>query len=109
MGNFNSINFKDACAMIKNKEFELILDVRTYKEWKLGHYPTAINIPLNELSNELEFDFNKIYPNKNIYILIYCKNGNRAGKAYNFLKYHGYHNVFFLGYGGYKDLIETTN
>lgn len=109
MGNFNSINLKDAREMIKNKQFELILDVRTSKEWKEGHYPSAINIPLNELANELEFDFGRIYPNKNMYILIYCKSGNRASKAYNILQSRGYKNVFFLGNGGYKDLIITTS
>lgn len=62
----------------------VILDVRTRDEAAAGKYPTAINIPLDEIakrSSELPRD-KKIYA--------YCSTGARAEMAYKELKKSGF-------------------
>jgi hypothetical protein len=63
------INPSVAKKMIQNKEFELILDVRTNLERQtLGYYPGSVHIQSADLKNQMHRDF----PNKNIHILAYC-------------------------------------
>jgi rhodanese-related sulfurtransferase len=67
----------------------VILDVRTPEEFSYGHFPNAINIPVDNLSSRYtEID-------KNRSILTQCKTGVRAEMAYTILKEKGY-NVKYL-------------
>lgn len=66
-----------------------VLDVRTQQEFDNGHYSNASHIPYDELSGrESEFSFEK-----NDLIVVYCRSGNRAGKAKATLQQMGYANV----------------
>lgn len=66
----------------------LILDVRTKGEYKGGHIKGSVNIPLDELKNNLQriSDKNKI-------IITCCASGGRSGSACSILKSLGYTNV----------------
>ena len=55
-----------------------ILDVRTAKEFAAGHAPGAVHIPLQELQERL----GEVPPAP---LLILCRSGIRAGKAYDLL------------------------
>lgn len=109
MGNSNSLNPLEAKKMIGNQYgnqyeknmFEVILDVRTDIEWNEGHYPNAIHIQIDSVEKK----FTKTYPNKDTKVLIYCKSGMRAGKAYQILNSLGYTNVYFLNGSGYTSLM----
>lgn len=100
MGNSNSIDSVKAKEMITNREFDVILDVRSKEEWDEGHYPTAIHIPVDNVVKK----FPSKYPDFNTRILIYCRSGMRASRASNELSSLGYSKIKVLE-GGYNNLL----
>ncbi len=75
----------------------LIVDVRTPAEFNNGHYKDAINIPLADIENSFA-----MFGDRNRLIVVYCRTGNRSGKAKAILEKHGYKNV--INGGGLKDM-----
>ena len=61
-----------------------ILDVRTPEEFSGGHFPNAINIPLNKLPQRLGEIKELKQP-----IVAYCRSGNRSAMAKSILKSAG--------------------
>lgn len=70
----------------------VIIDVRTAEEFRQGHIPNAINIPLSEIINNP----NTLEPSKDKPIILYCRSGYRAGKASKILLKNGYQNLRHL-------------
>ena len=93
------ITSETAKDKINKNEIDYIIDVRTNREWQMGHYNTAIHIPLDELDIEemLPDDF------KEKTILIYCRTGRRARQGYNILKGMGAKKVYYIN-DSYKSL-----
>jgi phage shock protein E len=56
----------------------LILDVRTAEEFKSGHVPGAILVPVDELPDRLDI-LREIKKEREI--VVYCESGTRAQKA----------------------------
>ena len=78
-----------------------LIDVRTPEEFKSGYLEDAINIEwqnIKDLNKEIKKD-DKIY--------LYCRSGNRSGKATDILINLGYKNVKNIG--GLKDASERLN
>ena len=73
----------------ENKVAPVIIDVRTIAEWDQGHYPLAEHI---EWQNIVE-GVKALGVPKNTSIILYCRSGNRAGKAMRLLQSEGYSNV----------------
>ncbi len=73
----------------EKKVAPVIIDVRTIAEWDLGHHPQAEHI---EWQNILE-GVKALGVQKNTSIILYCRSGNRAGKAMRLLQAEGYTNV----------------
>lgn len=71
----------------------LIIDVRTPEEFKQGHIASAINIPLQILSDSLGSKNIK----KDTKIVLYCQSGVRSKKAAEILDKLGYANVHTMG------------
>ena len=67
---------------IINENNYIIVDVRTPDEYNEGHLKDAINIPVDEIEENI-FDKTKT-------ILVYCRSGNRSKTAYNSLTKMGY-------------------
>jgi rhodanese-related sulfurtransferase len=67
----------------------IFLDVRTAREFKMGHIPRAIHIE----RGLLEFKINNQIPDKNAQIVTYCKVGGRGSLAAHTLVRMGYTNV----------------
>jgi rhodanese-related sulfurtransferase len=66
----------------------ILIDVRTPEEWKgeSGHLRNALLIPLADLSERLpELEQYRSRP-----IVVYCRSGNRSGKAAKILIDHGF-------------------
>jgi len=84
-----------------NDVYSVIIDVRTKQEWDSGHIEGATHIPLKNLSNKID-EFTKDY---NEEILLYCRSGNRSGKAKKLLDEIGYTNTKNLG--GIKNVNEN--
>ena len=71
----------------------LVVDVRDAGEYRGGHLPKAVNIPLGDLQNSLPGRVK----DKNQVLLLHCLSGTRSGIAKRQLKGMGYANVFNLG------------
>ena len=64
-----------------------MVDVRTAAEFSEGSIPGAVNIPLNEVEARVkEFEGKPS-------VIVFCKSGNRSGKAKAILEDHGIKNV----------------
>ena len=72
-----------------NEGGHIFLDVRTAREYKMGHIPGAIHIN----RGLLEFTINNQVPDKNARIVAYCKVGGRGSLAAYTLVRMGYKNI----------------
>ena len=92
----------DSRAVVKEwiDKGALIVDVRTPEEFTAGHYEGSVNIPLGELESKID-----LFGDKENHIVVYCRTGNRSGKAEDILKKNGYKNV--INGGGLKDMKVT--
>jgi phage shock protein E len=79
---FSSAPKIDYSDIIKNGG--QIIDVRSKAEFQSGHIKGAVNIPLDQLSRQM----NKI--NKEKPVITCCASGMRSGSAKNILRAHGY-------------------
>ena len=84
---FNVKNISPNEVKTKLSDFKLskkigIIDVRTKKEYDLGHIENSICIPLSHLNNNIDkiktFNFDEIYT--------ICLSGSRSAQAVNILK-----------------------
>jgi len=67
----------------------IIVDVRTSEEYNVEHLSGAINIPYDEIDENVKLDKSKT-------IYVYCRSGARSEVAFNTLKNLGY-KVYDLG------------
>lgn len=89
-----SVNVWDAVRMI-NHESAIVVDVCDPPEFKTGHIPNAINIPLNGLVGRIkELDKHKSKP-----IVLSCRGGNRSNRGAVILRKHGFEKVYMLAGG----------
>ena len=68
-----------------------VVDVRTQDEWNSGHLEGALHIEWQDIL-QLSSDINK---DEKIYL--YCRSGNRSGKATKILEDAGFLNVINAG------------
>lgn len=78
--------------LIKNGEAVLI-DVRTYDEFKVNHLAGAINLDYETIDKTVE----EKVSDKDTKIIVYCRSGRRSAIAKSTLESLGYTNVFDLG------------
>lgn len=71
------------------KQGAIILDVRSKDEFSGGHIKNSINIPVDQLSNNLSK-----MKNKDKCIICCCASGMRSGTAKRILESKGYKAVF---------------
>lgn len=62
----------------------VFVDVRTPEEYKEGHIPGAVNIPVSEIKARM----NEVPKDKQVYV--YCRSGKRAAKASTILAKAGF-------------------
>ena len=78
----------------------VLLDVRTPEEFRTGHVPGAVNLPLDRLA---EGNLPQDRP-----VFAYCLSGARSAQACAWLKRRGYEAVNLGGIGGYRGVLETN-
>lgn len=64
-----------------------LVDVRTPAEFTEGNVPGSVNIPLDQVQNQLV----KFKNHENI--VVFCRSGNRSGQAKAILEQNGFTNV----------------
>ncbi len=76
-------NEEKSINSIIEKDNYIIVDVRTKEEYEESHIKGAINIPYDEINENIKLDKSKT-------IMVYCKSGTRSNIAYNTLISLGY-------------------
>ena len=99
LGNFEA--FAEDKIETRKLSNPILIDVRTDDEWNNGYIETAIHIPLDMILQKIEL----VTDNKDHKIYLYCRSGNRSGKAEKALQGIGYINAKNIG--GIKEASST--
>ncbi|MBZ0291274.1 MAG: rhodanese-like domain-containing protein [Anaerolineae bacterium] len=93
--NYQSLNTKEYQEQFyNNKETKhFLLDVRTTQEFKSGHIPGAVNIPLDQLSAKIA----KVPDD--VPVIVVCQSGNRSRTGSDILVRGGRQEVYNLNGG----------
>src|SRR5688572_20972168 len=96
------ISIAEARARLSVNPKVILLDVREDHEWTAGHAVEATHLGKGILERDLE----KLYPDKNAEIIMYCGGGFRSALTADVAQKLGYKKVSSL-IGGYKGLIAA--
>ena len=88
---------------LSGNAYSVMIDVRTDEEWRAGYIEGAIHIPLSEIKKNIE----NYEISKDEEILLYCRSGNRSGRAKVILDELGYTNTTNIG--GIESASEEYN
>jgi rhodanese-related sulfurtransferase len=95
-GNSNNGNL---ATLVKDGAF--LVDVRTPGEFAEGNVKGSVNIPLDQVQNQLA----KFKAKENI--VVFCRSGNRSGQAKSILEQNGFSNV--TNGGTWQDINAVIN
>jgi len=90
--NYFVIPMAKAKENIQNDSSIVIVDVRTPEEFRMGHIPKAINIPMHKMDK-----INGQIKNLDAIVYMYCASGARSGHACRYISKMGYTNVTNIG------------
>ena len=96
------ISVAEARARLAANPRVILLDVREDHEWNAGHAAEAVHLGKGILERDLE----KLYPEKNSEIIMYCGGGFRSALTCEAAQKMGYREVTSL-IGGYKALVAA--
>jgi rhodanese-related sulfurtransferase len=96
-GYYTIANVEGLKSQLKNPK-TLLVDVREVSEYKSGHIPNAVNIPLRTLTDNLD----KIPRDRSV--ILYCSSGYRSAMGVMTLHLLGYDNIqgFPASFVGWK-------
>ena len=90
---YQQITQDEAKKIMDSGDEHIILDVREQDEFDAGHIPGAILLPYTEIESKAE----KMLPDKDKQILVYCRSGRRSKIAAESLAKLGYTNIKEFG------------
>lgn len=100
--NYFVLSMSKAQQNIENDPSIVVVDVRTPEEYKSGHIPKALSIPLDRIDSVKS----KI-KDMDAVIYVYCMSGARSSAACDYLSKVGYTNVTNIGgVGGWKGSLK---
>ena len=107
MQNFNLLRIYALATLLLSSivfsDEPLVIDVRSLEEVKTGIIQDAIHIEWTQIDKEInDIDVTKDQP-----IYLYCRSGNRSGKATVILEKIGFTNV--LNAGGIKEAAKKLD
>ena len=97
------ISIEQAQARLKQNPHAVLLDVREDHEWAVGHAVEAKHLGKGILERDLE----RMFPDPNTEIIMYCGGGFRSALACDAAQKMGYKNVSSLA-GGYKAMVKAN-
>ncbi len=102
-GIFKNIFSKTDTTQMKDiiSKGAFLVDVRTPAEFSEGHVNGSVNIPLDQVQNQLAKFKNK----ENI--VVFCRSGNRSSQAKSILEQNGFTNV--TNGGTWQDVNQIIN
>lgn len=80
----------------------VLLDVREDGEWQAGHAAEAVHLGKGVLERDLE----RLYPDPNAELIMYCGGGFRSALTCDVAQRLGYRCVYSL-IGGYKAMVAA--
>ena len=98
----NEISVAEAHAKIAANPQVVLIDVREDHEWAAGHASEAVHLGKGILERDLE----KLYPDANTEIIMYCGGGFRSAMTCEAAQKMGYKKVHSL-IGGYKGMVAA--
>jgi phage shock protein E len=93
----NLVSSSEAKKMIRSGKIKKVVDVRTLTEYRLGHYPRALHLPVTKMNEKTTNEL----PKKGL--LVYCNTGQRARIAAEKLIELGFKDVYYIA-GHYSSL-----
>lgn len=87
-----SLSMGSAAQELKKDGQIRLVDVRTEEEYREGHIPGSVNLPLNRIT-----DIPRLVPDKDARVFVYCLSGGRSQVACAQLIRLGYTNVTNIG------------
>ena len=94
----NLVSSQEAKRLIKDGKIKRAIDVRTAIEWRAGHYPRALHIPVDKINEKTTTEL----PKRGL--LVYCNTGQRARFAAEKLENLGFKDVYYIA-GLYTSLL----
>ena len=91
----NDISAQEVKKAIDNKENYILLDVRTPQEFSRGKIEGAINVPVDDVPQKIE----RVIPDKNAIIYVYCLSASRSPIAVEMMQELGYKKAFNMEHG----------
>ncbi len=98
----NELTVAEARARLAQNPQAILIDVREDHEWQNGHAVEAVHLGKGILERDLE----KLYPDPQTEIIMYCGGGFRSALTAEAAQKMGYRNVSSL-IGGYKGLVAA--
>ena len=92
----------EARAQLTANPRTVLIDVREDHEWQAGHAPEAVHLGKGILERDIE----KLFPDPNTEIIMYCGGGFRSALTCEVTQKMGYRNVHSL-IGGYKGMVAA--
>ena len=100
--NIKEVTIEEARARLTHNPQAVLLDVREDSEWEKGHAVQAVHLGKGVLERDIE----KMFPNPNTEMIMYCGGGYRSALTAEVAKRMGYRNAASL-IGGYKALVQA--
>ena len=82
-------------TQLSNHDNAVFLDIREETEYRAGHIPDSIHVPIKQLPDRVA----ELSKHKDRPVIAYCRSGSRSNSAGGILKKHGFDNVYNLGGG----------
>lgn len=92
-----------ARAAWRNKQIDVIVDIRSPAEWQDGHFIDSLHIPLSRLQHDLP----RHVEDRESRILFICATGRRASRAAAIATDLGYGHVTYMIGGDWRELQKT--
>jgi len=99
----NEVTLEQARTRLANNPKAVLIDVREDHEWQTGHASQALHLGKGILERDLE----KMFPDPDAELIMYCGGGYRSALTADAAQRMGYRNVHSL-IGGYKALVEAN-
>ena len=98
----HEVSVAEARARLTANPQAVLLDVREDHEWAAGHAAEAVHLGRGILERDLE----RLHPDPQTEILMYCGGGFRSALSCDAAQLMGYRNVHSV-IGGYKALAQA--